>query len=437
MDIATQDGTNFRNQHEQTARATFHPCLRNPKAITTGRMPVSLPPVLLLGGEVNALSVARDLAGMGMTVYAIGGDESCVKHSRYVRWIDVDTSGGVEPAWAAFLLGAASDHLRGAVVLACADAGIRVLAKHRVALIERFRLDASEPRAQLDMLDKLTTYQHAAAAGVCTPKFWAVGSRGQLMNVRDDLVYPLIVKPRLSHVFEDRFGTKHVVASTFDDVLTAFDAASDAGIDVLLVELIPGGDDELTSYFTYVDESGQPLLDFTKRVIRRYPAGIGAGCYHVTDRIPQIVEPSRALLRQSGLRGLANVEFKRDPRDGRFKLIECNGRFAGSNCLVTASGCNLARLVYNRIVGRPFVVPSKFTMGMRLWDPARDFFAFRERQRAGELSLPAWVASICHRQTFPVFRFSDPRPGWARVVRMFRSARQSRGGRAHKPAESA
>jgi D-aspartate ligase len=246
------------------------------------------------------------------------------------------------------------------------------------------------------------------------------------LRLRDRLVYPLIVKPRLSHEFENRFGRKHVVAARFEDALSAYDAAAEALMDVLLVEHIPGGDDQLASYFTYVDESGEALLDFTKRVIRRYPAGIGAACYHVTDWVPQIVQPSRALLRQSGLRGLANIEFKRDERDGRYKLIECNGRFAGSNGLVSAAGCNLAALAYNRIVGRPHAVPSQFKMGMRLWDPLRDFFAFRERAQLGELTAGQWLQSVCRRQTFPVFRWTDAKPSWARAMRMLRGARQKR-----------
>ena len=386
-----------------------------------------LPPVLLLGGELNALSVARDLGRMGVTVYAVGAHDSCVKHSKYVRWVDVNTAGGDEAGWSQFLLGESSDALRGAVLLACCDAGLRVLAGHRDALLKRFKLDAADPRAQIEMLDKLTTYEHAKAAGVLTPKFWAVDGGERLAEVRDEIVYPLIVKPRLSHVFEARFGTKHVVANRYDDVVRAVDAAREAKIDVLLVELIPGGDDCLSSYFTYVTPEGVPLFDYTKSVIRRYPAGVGAACYHLTEWVPELVQPARRLLRQSGLRGLANIEFKCDPRDGRYKLIECNGRFVASNCLLTSSGCNLAALVYSRIVGLPHRVPRKFKGGMRMWDPVRDFYAFRERRATGELTVLSWLVSVCHRQTFPVFCWSDWRPGWARAARMWRSARQARG----------
>ena len=48
-----------------------------------------------------------------------------------------------------------------------------------------------------------------------------------------------------------------------------------------------------------------------------------------------------ALFGHAGLRGVANVEFKRDPRDGRLKLIECNARFTAANGLLTASGIDL------------------------------------------------------------------------------------------------
>ena len=48
--------------------------------------------------------------------------------------------------------------------------------------------------------------------------------------------------------------------------------------------------------------------------IRRYPTGMGGACYHITDWIPELVEPSLKLFRNVGLRGLANIEFKQDER---------------------------------------------------------------------------------------------------------------------------
>ena len=48
---------------------------------------------------------------------------------------------------------------------------------------------------------------------------------------------------------------------------------------------------------------------------------------------------------------MGNVEFKRDTRDGRLKLIECNHRFTAANELVRRAGIDLARIAYDRACG--------------------------------------------------------------------------------------
>jgi len=377
-----------------------------------------MPPVILLGGEANALSVARCLGRLGVTVYALNEPGACVRFSRYCRWIPLAGAGeDVAETWARFLLGSESDSLRGAVVLTCSDAGIQVLLRHRAALADKFQLDEAEPGAQLCMLDKLDTYRAAQAAGVATPRFWVAHSRQEIEALRESLVFPLLLKPRLSHVFEERFNRKHMMVADYAGLLDAFATTSDAGVEVMLVEWIPGPDDRLCSYFTYRDDAGERLFHFTKRIIRRYPFGMGSGCYHITDWNPELIEPASALLRQVGLRGLANVEFKRDERDGRLKLIECNARFVASNCLVAASGFDLAAFVYNRIVRRPQPPLSQYTLGLRLWDPIRDIASLCELRSSGAITFGGWLASVWHPQTFPFFRWSDPLPALARAGR--------------------
>ncbi len=402
---------------EDLSRAT--PAFASPvvAARDTARTSGTLVPVILLGGEANALSVLRSLGRIGVTVYYIGEPDSTVRHSRYARCIDLKTPHGLEDAMAAFLLGPDSAHLDGAIVLACSDAGLTVVANHHEALSRRDTLDEANPAANVAMLDKLATLQIARAAGVATPLFWSVASREDVLAVKDELVYPLLVKPRLSHLFQQQFGVKHITANCVDEILSAFDAAKGAGMEMLLTELIPGGDDQLCSYFTYLDERSRPLYHFTKRVFRRYPAGMGAATYHITDWVPELVEPANKLFSQAKLRGLANVEFKRDHRDGQYKLIECNARFVASDGLVKASGLDQAAFVYSRLTGRPTPPMTDFRRGLRMLDPIRDFWAFRELSGKGKLSLLGWLASICHRQTFAYMAWSDPKPFLDRMLK--------------------
>jgi D-aspartate ligase len=283
-------------------------------------------------------------------------------------------------------------------------------------------LDLANPAAQVSMLDKLSTYQIARAAGVTTPKFWSIATHEDVQTIRDELVFPLMIKPRHSHVFEKHFGKKHMVAANLEELLSMLSVALDAGIDVLLVELIPGGDEQLCSYYTYIDETGSAMCHYTKRVIRRFPVGMGAATYHITGDVQEIIEPSLLLLRQAGVRGLANIEFKRDPRDRQYKLIECNARFTASNALVAASGLRLASFVYNRAIGRPAELKIKRISTMRLWDPIRDWAAFLQLREMGQMSFLQWVRSVMHRQRFPYFKVSDPGPTFSRLFKGLRKA---------------
>lgn len=381
---------------------------------------VASPPVILLGGEANALSVARDLGRQGVTVYALLEAFSSVPFSRFCRRIGPERADDYEQAWADFLLSEQAKPYHGAVLLACSDAGILVLLRHREALQRLYRLDLCNPTAQMIMLDKLETYRCATAAGVVTPRFWAARTVEQIEAIRDELVYPLLVKPRLSHVFDNRYGRKHIIVEGYDELLEAFKLATADGMEALLVELIPGGDDHLCSYFTYIDERGTPLVHFTKAVIRRYPAGMGGATYHITRWIPELIAPSNRLLDQAGLRGLANIEFKLDPRDRQYKLIECNARFAASNALVSAAGVKLAELVYNRITNRPPPAMPRTGRTLRQWDPIRDFSAFRELRRMGQITFGQWLRSVAHPQTFQFFEWRDPMPAVARLLKPIR-----------------
>jgi D-aspartate ligase len=380
-----------------------------------------LPPALIVGGEHGCLSIARSLGATGIPVYAINHPESVVRYSRFCKWIDLpgNKTVGTE-VWAAYLLGRESNHLRGAVLLAASDEAIELIAEHREALSEKFTLDLSNPEAQLCMLDKLCTYRAAQAAGVPTPKFWVADTREQVEKLERELIFPLILKPIIGHKFSRKFTGSYAVAHRFDELLPAYDAVCRAGIRTFLVEMIPGPDDKLCSYYTYLDEDGKNLIDFTKRVIRRYPMNMGGSTYHITDYVPGIQELGLALFGQVGLRGVANVEFKLDERDGKLKLIECNARFTAADCLLVASGLNLPLLVYNRLTGRAqTVASSRYRMGMRLWKPVGDFVAYRQLNKMGLLTFRAWIRSVMYPQIFPVFRWNDPLPaiiGGARLI---------------------
>ncbi len=370
---------------------------------------VALPNAVVLGGQANAVSVVRCLGRRGIRVYAVNGPDEYVRYSRYCHFISPSKDGNVGEAWERYLLGEESEHLRGSVLLACSDTALEVLIKNRENLSKKFVLDIMNKEAQLCMLNKLYTYEAARGAGIPTPRFWRIGNGERVGGIIREASFPLMVKPIYSHKFE-RYGRKYFLAKNETELQKILDSMDMQEDELILMEIIPGPDSQLCSYYTYIDGHGEALLDFTKRIIRRYPPNEGNGCYHVTDRVDEVRELSLKLFGHVGLKGVANVEFKRDFRDGKLKLIECNARFTAANCLLVKSGIDLPSFVYFRLLGIQLKLPSSFRVGKRLWYPWQDFRSFLKIRRRGEITFGMWAKSIMHLQSFPYFAWDDPRP---------------------------
>ena len=385
------------------------------------------PPAIVLGGTVTAISIARSLWEVGVQVHVLDCRPSPARLSRQrASFVDVGESDPQQ-----HMLDWLRTAPEGAVVLAGSDHGLELIARHRADLIDRgLRPMEADDDVLLTMLDKTRTYELAAAQGIPTPNTFSLRSAADVEAVADGLSYPCVLKPAHAHLFQARAGSKAkaLVIGSLDELRAEVDRMHGLDVEMLATEVICGPNDEFVSYYSYMDEDGAPLLRFTKRKIRQYPPGFGLGTYHATTHDDEVAEVGQAFFDAVGLRGLGNVEFKRDGRDGVLKLIECNARFTASNELIRRSGVDLALFSYNRLLGRPTPSVSRYRDDMRLWEPVDDTRAFLAYRRRGELSLRGWMRSVARRQCFPVARLSDPLPAIVRhaekVKRIGRFAEQ-------------
>jgi D-aspartate ligase len=397
-----------------------------------------LTPAVILGDGAAAVSVARSLDAADVTVHVVGEGWWAARHSRAcANFVDLGGA-AVQDRWLAWLLGAGPC---GAVILPCCDEGVELIARHRQALVERGYLPfAGRDRVMLDMLDKARTYELAREIGIPSPATEVVATDDDIEGCARRFAFPCALKPVHAHRFQRRSGTgvKAVVVRDAAELRGRFREMQRLGVEWLVTEIIPGGDDQLLGYHAYLDEYGVPLAEVTKRKLRQSPPGFGMGTYHVTERDPEAAALGLAFLRGIDARGLANVEFKRDARDGVLKLIECNHRFTATNELMRAAGVDLALLVYDDLLGRPTPRQRSFRTGVRLWEPIADSHAYLRLRGEGALSLADWVGSLLHPQHMPLFRWDDPMPALAHATRRVqtkvrRSRERSRGAAAPEP----
>lgn len=352
-------------------------------------------------------------------MYVLGdGSTSLAGASRYcTEFVDLGSGDGVGERWLDWLRGAPG----GAVVLACGDDGLDLVAAHSDEL-RGWGLHPLETagEASLAMLDKEKTYSIAREADVPAPSIWRVSDLSDLDAISDDLEYPCALKPLHSHLFSKHFSFKVFVAESHDELRAALTRTREHGLEMLVTEIIPGEDDRVWGFSTFIDDAGEPLFEVTKQKLRSYPIHFGVGTYHLIRWDPEVAEMGMRFLRGAGLRGMANVEFKRDARDESLKLIECNHRFMASNETLRRAGVNVPLVAYRRALGQSVSV-GPWRSGVRLWMPALDVRSGRDLRAEGDLSWPRWVASLIRYPLYMhVFSFGDLRPS---VVNMVRRAR--------------
>lgn len=391
------------------------------------------PPVFLLGGRVNALSAIRSLGARGVEVNVLDhqGEARLVARSRYChRYLDTPPGTSTATWWL--------DHLRtegrGAVVFPCNDVGLEFLARNQSELVAAGCLPIeADGEALLVALDKEATYRRAREVGVPAPSTVHIRALDDAVNAADTLDFPFAVKPASAHRFwetlqehPDVLATwldhpKGIVLRDREQFLRVVEPLVALEIEVLATEVVVGPDDLYCSYYTYLDPDGEPLFHFTKRKPRQFPIHFGNGTFHITEWQPDVVELGLRLCRGLGLRGICNVEFKRDSRNGELRLIECNARLTASDPLERRAGVDLPWIAYSRAIGQPVTVPSRFPDGLCLWLPLGDLRAFRSYRRAGELTTTAWLGSLAHRQSFTVFDLADLGPVSSIVARRAKS----------------
>ena len=381
-------------------------------------------PVLVMGGQQNTLSVVRSLGRAGVRVSVSGAPEpACwAPRSRYCSGSYPYPSGSPpEIFWKSLLL-SEQKPLQGTMLLTCNDDAIQFVAEHKEELRKFYIVDENIPEQQQAMLDKQKTLELAAEAGCPIPLYWNISALEDVAQIESAVTFPVMIKPIHSHIFRRYYvGKKYLLAEDYQQLLALVTETLDKGIEVMVCEMIPGPDTQLSSYYTYLDKEGDALFHFTKKVIRRFPVNSGGATYHITEWNKETAEMGERFFRHIDFKGLGNIEFKRDLRDGKLKVIECNARFTAAQELLVQSGMDISLMIYRQLTGQPVKKMEGYTDHLRLLEPVMDFHAFRQLHAMGELTLLQWLKSLMHKQVFSYYRRDDLKPVIALLATMVRS----------------
>lgn len=132
--------------------------------------------------------------------------------------------------------------------------------------------------------------------------------------------------------------------------------------DVVVQEWIEGPDSNIYFCLQYIDQRGQAAASFTGRKLRSWPPAVGgtASCTAAPEAHAELSAITTRFFESAGVVGMAGMEYKRDVRNGEFRMVEPTiGRTDFQEEVATLNGTNIPYAAYCSELGLPIPVPTK------------------------------------------------------------------------------
>ncbi|MET0256313.1 MAG: hypothetical protein ABW193_10970 [Luteibacter sp.] len=370
-------------------------------------------PAIVMGRGPTALGILRSLRMAGIPAYVACPPDDLVTHSRHYRPTPGALPWDGSPGPRALEILAAMPLARAVIIAGADDAAMWLADLPHGFLGERFLVSTATRDAQELLQDKSTFAGYLAAARVPHPRTFRLAEATDIDAIPFDTLGRMFLKPVNSQKFSDVTGVKGVWVESRAALREAWARFHEQGFRVMAQEYVPGPASEHFFIDGFRDGRGAYPGVFARRRLRMSPPDFGnSSCCHSVPLaiVPEALRHVRRVLDGLDYRGIFSAEFKRDPRDGEYRLIEVNTRAWTYVEFAARSGVNVCEMAWQDAQGLPVTRAARdYRDGVACVDLYHDLATVRSLPAAKH---PGWIRLLLAwaRADLHVFRRDDPVP---------------------------
>jgi len=372
---------------------------------------------VVVGGDYQGLGIVRSLGRHGIPVCVVDDEHSISRYSRHAtRFVKLAGLKDERMAVEGLLDLGERLNLQGWVLYPTREELVAAFSRYRAELSQVFRVPTPGWESVRWAWDKRNTYQMAEELGIPVPATYYPQSVDDL-DALDGLTPPFAIKPAIKEHFIYATKAKAWRADNHAELKSLFRKASAlvGPGEVMVQELVPGGGSQQYSYCAFF-RRGQAVGSLVVRRRRQHPLQFGrASTYVESVDVPLLEQLSERFLRAIDYYGLVELEYKLDPRDSQFKLLDVNARTWGYHSIGPGAGVDFSYMLYADQMGLP-VPPIRGQAGVGWVRMTTDIPAAMVAMFAGEVDLRSYVRSLMTCRVEAVFSLEDPLPGLAEVL---------------------
>lgn len=361
----------------------------------------------------GGLGVMRTLGRLGVSVYAVNGDSRAAGFtSRYCRggyfW-DLDDASSAKSAERLCLVGRMAGN-RPVLIPTSDDAAVFV-ADNAPLLSETFKFHVQPPGLVRALTSKREMYYLAKRLAIPTPMTSFPQNRQDVVRFLERATLPVMLKGIDGVRLQIRTGKKMLIVRSQRELLDSYDAMEEPeNPNLMLQEYIPGGEDTIWMFNGYFNENSDCLMGFTGKKIRQFPVYTGSTSLGVCLPNETVAQTTKAFMKAIGYKGILDIGYRYDARDGLYKVLDINPRLGGTfRLFVDANGMDVVRAQYLDLTGQP--VPATTQPNGRKWIVEdSDLVSCLRYYRDGKLTMKQWVKSLREVQEGAYLATDDLRP---------------------------
>lgn len=384
-----------------------------------GEFPVSYrPAVVILNMHYTGLGVARALRGIEAEVWGLSFDDSFIGNStRYCRFASYPDPARDPAAALEFFREFARRFEHRPLIIPTRDLDLQFLLAHRSELESCYLIPLAPTDPMERIIEKSRLVAVAGRLGIAVPEEIRVSRWEELAAAWRRIGGPCIVKPavasqwRAGEMLQAVRGQKVVQCASLAELEQFYRRIVRLDPVVLVQEFIPGSDEDLLIFGSYVNARRGITRYFTARKIIQAPPQSGTGIVVEALPVPEIVDPSLRLLKELEFAGISEIEYKLDRRSGRHVLIEINPRHWDQHALGLACGVNLTRALYQDLTGDPVDEMTQSASRVSWIGEAGYLIGLRGALRGTNYPLRQYLRPLFRRKTWATLSLRDPRPG--------------------------
>jgi D-aspartate ligase len=273
----------------------------------------------------GAVGIARSLGRLGVPVYAVVEDaHTPLAHSRYLTKAFVWEKWPAN--WDALLSGMSSiaDTIgRPAILFPLDDWSAVFVAENANILRQRFLFPKLPPDLPRQLANKANLHSLCAKLGIPFARSLCPHSAAEVREFSKHVGFPIVVKAteQWRHLNGKRSARFITTRESLSDLCKHIESEQPSRM--ILQEYVPGDD---WIYHGYSDPDLNLYVSFTGRKLLNYPPAGGSTALGVSLNNDTVRRQAEMLLKLTSYSGISDMDWRRDERDGQYKLMDCNPR---------------------------------------------------------------------------------------------------------------